>query len=409
VPVAARSTGYCDKAVTQQVNVIDCISSATYDLKVSATAYCTGSSVTFALSNTTLGRTYRLYKDGGAVMNALPGTGGGATFTGAFSGAGSYTAQVTAEGGNCPALMTGTHNVNENPLPTNLSLTANPTTICNGQSSTLTASATSGASYSIDNNAWQTTTLFKVSPTSTTSYPLYVKTAAGCSTSVTNAATVAVNDLPAVPTLNSPSSVCAGNYLTFTASGGSGYYDWAGDVSRTGSSKQVGTANGNYTARVRSYQTSSGTTCYSSYTGDVTGTIQAPASAGQTATACGCATGNIPCGGICKTSGTYTTDDGDCTGVCNTAYVQLRNQCDVVIKEDYDTYHSESCAAGCEALPSTSCYPGGTILWTYLNYSSVATTQQCARDAAAAGYSCYTVRNIGGYTTMHRCYACNCN
>jgi hypothetical protein len=44
-----------------------------------------------------------------------------------------------------------------------------------------------------------------------------------------------------------------------------------------------------------------------------------------------CTTGTTNCSGICKINGTYTTNDGTCAGTCNTAYVQQRNQCGVVI------------------------------------------------------------------------------
>jgi hypothetical protein len=87
---------------------------------VSATAYCAGASVTFALSNTASGRTYRLYK-GNTSVDVLNATGGAATFTGAFAGAGAYTAQVDAEGEYCPAAMSGTRAVVEKPMPVLLS------------------------------------------------------------------------------------------------------------------------------------------------------------------------------------------------------------------------------------------------------------------------------------------------
>jgi uncharacterized protein (TIGR02145 family) len=114
--------GYTVQSFTDKTGApgkLGCIPSTAYNLVTSATAYCAGSTVTFALSNTTLGRTYRLYKDGNAVMNALPGTNGAATFTGTFAGAGTYTAQVVAEGGNCPAVMTGSPTIAEIPLPDN--------------------------------------------------------------------------------------------------------------------------------------------------------------------------------------------------------------------------------------------------------------------------------------------------
>jgi hypothetical protein len=115
VPNGYTVQSFIDK--TGAPGKLECIPSSTYTLVASATAYCAGSTVTFALSNTTSGRTYRLYKDGVAVMNALTTTGGAATFTGTFAGAGIYTAQVIAEGGNCAATMTGTRTVSENPVP----------------------------------------------------------------------------------------------------------------------------------------------------------------------------------------------------------------------------------------------------------------------------------------------------
>jgi hypothetical protein len=114
VALTARSEGYCDLEVSKTVTVIECVPSSIYTLTASATAYCAGSTVTFALSNTTSGRTYWLYK-GTEHVNTLTAIGGAATFTGAFAGAGVYTAQVIAEGGNCVAVMNGTHTITETP------------------------------------------------------------------------------------------------------------------------------------------------------------------------------------------------------------------------------------------------------------------------------------------------------
>jgi hypothetical protein len=97
--------------------ILSCIpSSDIYNLTVSATTYCPGNTVTFALDNTTPGRTYQLYKDGNAV-DALLSTGGGATFTGTFAGAGTYTAWVDDDGTHCAAQTTGVHVVSESPVP----------------------------------------------------------------------------------------------------------------------------------------------------------------------------------------------------------------------------------------------------------------------------------------------------
>ncbi|MDR2359647.1 MAG: hypothetical protein LBD87_07630, partial [Prevotellaceae bacterium] len=56
-----------------------------------------------------------------------------------------------------------------------------------------------------------------------------------------------------------------------------------------------------------------------------------------------CVTGTTNCNGTCKTTGTYTTNDGACAGACNRAYVQLRNQCGEVTNSTYGTYTNSGC------------------------------------------------------------------
>ena len=60
-----------------------------------------------------------------------------------------------------------------------------------------------------------------------------------------------------------------------------------------------------------------------------------------------CAYGTTNCSGTCKTIGTYPTNDGACTGACNTAYAQLRNQCGNVVNSTYNTYTNTNCTSGC--------------------------------------------------------------
>jgi hypothetical protein len=188
-------------------------------------------------------------------------------------------------------------------VPTGLSLTANYGTICNGQSATLTASATNVDYYSINGTAWQTSPVFKVSPTSNASYTLYAKTSDECSATLTNAATVAVTaipPLPSLPTHNGPK--CAGTGITFSAtvpSGATGL-DWTGSVSGTGTSKTTATTAGDYSAQVRSYLTA-GTTCYSNWTASVSSTVNGPGGKDQSST-CGCTSGLglTACNGYCR-------------------------------------------------------------------------------------------------------------
>jgi hypothetical protein len=128
----------------------------------------------------------------------------------------SYTLYVRTAAG-CSATKANAATVAVNALPTNLSLTANPATICAGQSATLTAVANGAASYSIDNSNWQTTPAFKVSPVSPMSYTLFVRTSAGCTASAAHAAAVTVNALPAAPTDASANSRCGSGTVTFSA------------------------------------------------------------------------------------------------------------------------------------------------------------------------------------------------
>jgi hypothetical protein len=116
VPDGYTLQSFSDK--TGAPGIVKCLPSAIHELKVSASSYCTGSSVTFALSDTDNGRTYRLYKDGDEVMDPLTATGGAATFLGTFAGAGIYTAKVEADAVHCAAVMKDTHNITETPLPT---------------------------------------------------------------------------------------------------------------------------------------------------------------------------------------------------------------------------------------------------------------------------------------------------
>jgi hypothetical protein len=108
-----------------------------------------------------------------------------------------YTLYAKTDKG-CVAAVTDAAVVTMNPLPTDLSLTPSMTTICAGQTVTLTASATGGVSYSLDGSSWQPEENFNVTPQPDVHYTLYVKTAAGCTTSLDNAATVTVKPVPII-------------------------------------------------------------------------------------------------------------------------------------------------------------------------------------------------------------------
>ena len=89
-------------------------------------------------------------------------------------------------------------------------------TICAGQSTTLTA--TGGASYQWSNGV--TGNSITVAPAATQSYVVTVTDALGCSAS--KETQVTVNALPVV-TFSGDTAMCAGNTVTLTAGGGTGY------------------------------------------------------------------------------------------------------------------------------------------------------------------------------------------
>ncbi|GAB4137416.1 MAG: hypothetical protein Fur0041_12150 [Bacteroidia bacterium] len=122
-----------------------------------------------------------------------------------------YTCTVTSAAG-CSS--TATRTVTVNPLPT--PAISGVITICNGQSTTLTASG--GGTYTWSTGA--TTAVITVSPANTTVYTCTVTSAAGCSATATR--TVTVNPLP-TPTISGVSTICVGQSTTLTASGGVNY------------------------------------------------------------------------------------------------------------------------------------------------------------------------------------------
>jgi hypothetical protein len=114
-----------------------------------------------------------------------------------------------------------------NPLPTIQSLTS--ATICAGQSATLTATADGASSYSLDGNIWQADKNLVIEnlDVGTTFYPLYAITAAGCTATVENAATVTVNPLPDKPSEPINDERCGEGEVTLSATVANGItIDW---------------------------------------------------------------------------------------------------------------------------------------------------------------------------------------
>jgi len=97
-------------------------------------------------------------------------------------------------------------------------ISAAPSAVCSGTSSTLTANG--GTTYSWNTGA--TTSSISVTPASTTTYTVHI-TKSGCTKDTT--ATVTVNPIPKA-TFTGATTICAGNSTALTVSGGT-TYSWS--------------------------------------------------------------------------------------------------------------------------------------------------------------------------------------
>jgi gliding motility-associated-like protein len=124
-----------------------------------------------------------------------------------------YTVAVT-NGNGCTDTATTTVNV----LPPPTASVSGNSTICSGQTTTLTASG--GATYSWNTGA--TTSSVSVSPTTGTTYSVIVSSG---SCSDTTSIAISVNPSPNANINTASTSICAGQSATLTATGG-GTYSW---------------------------------------------------------------------------------------------------------------------------------------------------------------------------------------
>ncbi len=163
-----------------------------------------------------------------------------------------YTVTGTATGG-CTGTISAT--VNVSPLPT-VTATASPTSICTGQSSTLTASGANTYTWSTGG----TGSSISVSPASNTTYTVTGTSVDGCTG--TASVSVTVSSSPTITLTATPPSICEGESSTLTA-GGATTYTWS--TSATGTSITVNPL----TTTTYTVTGSSGGTCTNTATIDV--------------------------------------------------------------------------------------------------------------------------------------------
>jgi hypothetical protein len=143
--------------------------------------------------------------------------------------------------GTCSGLVSGALRVTVNDSPASASgVSANPSVICSGSSSTLSANCSSGNSvrwYTNPNGTGTALSSNVVSPTTTTDYYAVCDNGT-CSSVVASSSNVrvTVNSIPASPTSLgvNPSTICSGSSSTLGASCSSGSVKWYTNANGTG-------------------------------------------------------------------------------------------------------------------------------------------------------------------------------
>jgi PKD repeat protein len=187
----------------------------------SATTVCAGTPVSFTSTSTNAPTTWSWTFPSGTPATATTQN----VASVVWNTAGTYTVTHTATNGSGTGTTTQVITVNANPT---VAATASNTTLCNGSSTTLTA--TGASTY-----AWMPGSLsgspVTVTPTSTTTYTVTGTAANGCTGTGTR--TITVNPLPTVATTATSTTLCSGSSTTITASGASTYTWMPGSLTGT--------------------------------------------------------------------------------------------------------------------------------------------------------------------------------
>jgi len=210
----------CESFLTNTV-AVNFGSTPTTTLLVNASAnpICAGSSASLNISSSQSGYSYQLRNNTGniTVGSAVLGTGGLISLpTGTLSANTSFNILVTGLApASCTAQLNTITSITVNSTPV-VSIASNPTLICSGSLSSLSASG--AVSYSWNTGA--VTASISVSPSVTTTYTV-TGTTSGCSDTKTLSLTV--NTAPTVNASASSTAICSGANATLTASGATSY------------------------------------------------------------------------------------------------------------------------------------------------------------------------------------------
>jgi hypothetical protein len=205
------------------------------------TAFCAGGSVTLTSSSTANNQWYR---DGVAIATAA-----GNTYSATASG--NYTVTVTDSHGCTSVASQGVAvTVYSPPATPTISYTGS-TSFCDGGSVLLTSSSASGYQWYRDGISIANATSNTYSAATTGNYTVIVTDGHGCASTASPIVSVAVNPIPAAPSITAGGNTafCAGGSVTLTSSsvfGNQWYRDNVAIANATASTYNA-TASGSYT------------------------------------------------------------------------------------------------------------------------------------------------------------------
>ncbi len=203
-------TGTCG-ADTSALAVLSVVTSASISQQPLAQAVCVGAPLTLSVVGSGGNNTTYVWRRGSTVLGSQT-TSTLSIVSATANDAGPYSVVIS---GSCGTVASDTVLVTVNNNPT-AAISGNGT-ICNGTSTTLTASGGSSFAWS---NSLGSNAAVTVSPTTATTYTVTV-TQNNCSATASQAVTV--NQLPVAAILPASSTICAGASATLTASGGTSY------------------------------------------------------------------------------------------------------------------------------------------------------------------------------------------
>ena len=382
------TTSGCSSNKTITVNVTNTPTIAT---SITNTTICSGSSVVTSVT-------------GASTYTWLP-SGSGNTSTLTPSSTTVYT--VTGANGSCVSAPKN-FTINVTPTPTT-NVTASSSTICAGQTVTMTAS---GAT----NYSWLpgpfTTTVVVVNPTSTTTY-----TVTGinglCSSNKT--ITINVSSTPTVATSITNTTICNGKSVVASVTGAS-TYTWlpsgSGNTSTlTPSSTTVYTVTGangscvsapkNFTVNVNSNPTISSSVTNVTCFGLCNGAMTVTANGGNAPYMYSLVQGGPICAATTCTSlcaGAYTMIVTDANGCSTNANISINQPTQLVATISNTNATCSSCTDGAAIVFAT----GGTPSYSY-SWAPLALTTPNASSLAVGCYTATVTDGNGCTTTQTTC------